>query len=215
MSQNRKVSVQEYAVAAAVYTGLSAEEIAENTGVEIGKTLEKKPRKPKETDAVKKKLESYAALQRKIDNQIQRLNTLKASMGSASTSKITGMPRGSGNGESKDARLVEKKDDLERKISQMEQKERELLDELEALIEQLENPDEQTVLEMHYIDRLRWWPICAALYSKEPDYEEKADKYLKRTFKLHGSALQALAKIYKPAENDGERLLEYADNPVV
>lgn len=214
MSQNRKVSVQEYAVAAG-YTNLSVEEIAEISGVEIGRTGEKKPKKPKETDAVKKKLESYAALQRKIDNQIQRLHTLEATMGSASTSKITGMPGGGGNGESKVERLVVKKDELKLKIRRMEQEERELLDELEALIEQLENPDEQTVLEMHYIDRLRWWPICAALYSKEPDYEEKADKYLKRTFKLHGSALLALAKIYKPDVNDGERLLEYADNPVV
>ena len=57
-------------------------------------------------------------------------------------------------------------------------------------------PDEQTVIEMHYLDHVKWWPICAALFSGEADYAEKADKYLKRTFKLHGSALQALAKIY-------------------
>lgn len=154
----------------------------------------KKPHK--ETYAVKAKLESYAALQRRIDNKVQRLNTLKASMGSTSTPNLTGMPGGGGNGESKVERLVIKMDDLERSIKRLELEEINLLDELEELIEQLDNPDEQTVIEMRYIDRLRWWPICAALYSGEDDYEEKADKYLKRTFKLHGSALQALAKVY-------------------
>ena len=155
-------------------------------------------KKPKITDAVKKKLESYAALQRKIDNQVQRLNMLEASMGSASTSKITGMPGGGGNGESKIERLIIKKDELVYKIKKLRREELELLDELEALIEQLQNPDEQTVIEMHYIDGLRWWPISKALFGNEPDYEENAQKYLKRCHKIHGSALLTLAKIYKP-----------------
>lgn len=157
-------------------------------------------RKPKETDAVKKKLESYAALQRKIDNKIQRLRTLEASIGSTSAPNMSGMPGGGGNGESKVERLVVKKDELERSIRRLEQEERELLNELEALIDRLEDPDHQIVIEMRYIDRLPWWPICAALYSREDDYELNAHKYLKRTFKRHGSALLALAKVYRVEE---------------
>ena len=64
------------------------------------------------------------------------------------------------------------------------------------MIDQLSDPDEQTAIEMRYIDGLRWWPICEALFSQESDYEEKADKYLKKTHKIHGSALLALSKIY-------------------
>ena len=89
-----------------------------------------------------------------------------------------------------------RKTELEEKIRDMVLEERRLRKELEDLIDAMKNPDEQTVIEMRYFDRAKWWPICAALYSTEPDYEEKADKYLKRTFKLHGSALQALARIY-------------------
>ena len=165
-----------------------------------GSDRAKKP--PKETDAVKAKLESYAALQRKIDNKIQRLKMLEASKGSTSSPNLTGMPSGGGNGESKIERYMVKKDDLERSIKRLEKRERELLDELDSMIEQLKNPDEQSVIEMRYIDRLKWWPICAALFSGEADYDEKADKYLKRTFKLHGAALQALAKIYKDIEKE-------------
>ena len=147
------------------------------------------------TDAAKELLQSYGALQRKIDNKHQRLRALVGTMGSPSTSSISGMPGGGGGNDSKVERLVLRKDNLAREIARLEQEERALLDRLEALIARLKNPDEQAVIEMHYIDGLRWWPICAALYSAEPDYELCADKYLKRAFKLHGSALQAIARM--------------------
>lgn len=154
-----------------------------------------KEKQPKETDEIKQRLESYATLQRKIDNQIERLENLIATMGSPSTQNLTGLPSGGGDGTSKIERQVARKDELEEKIRRMIKEERQLRGELEQLIEKLKNPDEQTVIEMRYIDRAKWWTVCAALYSTEPDYEEKADKYLKRTFKLHGSALQALARL--------------------
>lgn len=154
-----------------------------------------KDKQQKETDAIKQKLESYATLQRKIDNQIERLENLNATMGSPSTPNLTGLPSGGGDGTSKIERQVAKKDELEKKIRRMIMEERQLRKELEQLIETLKNPDEQTVIEMRYIDRAKWWTVCAALYSTEPDYNEKAAKYLKRTFKLHGSALQALARL--------------------
>ena len=147
----------------------------------------------KETDEIKQRLESYATLQRKIDNQIERLENLIATMGSPSTPNLTGLP--SRGGTSKIERQVARKDELEEKIRRMIKEERQLRAELEQLIEKLKNPDEQTIIEMRYIDQAKWWTVCAALYSTEPDYEEKADKYLKRTFKLHGSALQALARL--------------------
>lgn len=154
-----------------------------------------KEKQPKETDEIKQRLESYAALQRKIDNQIERLENLIATKGSPSTPNLTGLPSGGGDGTSKIERQVARKDELEEKIRRMIKEERQLRRELEQLIEKLKNPDEQTVIEMRYIDRAKWWTVCAALYSTEPDYNEKADKYLKRTFKLHGSALQALARL--------------------
>lgn len=156
-----------------------------------------KEKQPKETDAIKQKLESYATLQRKIDNQIERLENLNATMSSPSTPNLTGLPSGGGDGTSKSKieRQVAKKDELEKKIQRMIMEERQLRKELEQLIEALKKPDEQTVIEMRYIDQAKWWTVCAALYSTEPDYNEKSDKYLKRTFKLHGSALQAIARL--------------------
>lgn len=150
---------------------------------------------PKETDAIKHKLESFAALQRKIDNQIERLEQLKQTMGSPSSPNLGGGGGGSSDGVSKIERQIEKKDKLDRKIREMIGRESELRKELELLIEQLTKPDEQTVLEMRYLDRQNWWTICAALYGNRDDYQN-GEKYLKRTFKVHGSALQSLARLY-------------------
>ena len=153
-------------------------------------------KQPKETDAIKRKLEDYKVFQRKIDNQIERLQNLVATMGSPSTPNLSGLPSGGGDGTSKIERQVIKRTELEEKIRRMIEDERKKRVELEDMIDDMENPDEQTVIEMRYFDQAKWWPICEVLYSTEDDYEENADKYLKRTFKLHGSALQALARIY-------------------
>lgn len=153
-------------------------------------------KQPKETDAIRERLEDYAALLRRIDNQIERLETLTSTMGSSSTPNLTGLPSGGSGSTSKIERQVVNKAELEEKIRDMIREEEQTRSALEPLISSLTNPDEQTVIEMRYFDRAKWWQICAVLYATEPDYEEKADKYLKRTFRLHGSALQALARMY-------------------
>lgn len=155
---------------------------------------------PKETDAIKHKLESFAALQRKIDNQIERLEQLKQTMGSPSSPNLGGSGGGSSDGVSKIERQIERKDELERKIRELISRESEIRAELEQLIERLPKPDEQTVLEMRYLDRQNWWPICAALYGGREDYNQNGEKYLKKAFKVHGSALQSLARIYNATQ---------------
>lgn len=160
-------------------------------------------KKPKETEKIKKKLEHYTTYQRRIDNLIERLEYLEETMGSPSTPNLSGEPSGGGDGTSKTERQVLKKLELEQQIRDMiagEERERK---ELETLISLMGKPDEQTVIEMRYLDGAKWWAISAALYGNEVDYDEHEQRYLKRTFKIHGSALQSLAKVERkqnPAE---------------
>lgn len=70
-------------------------------------------KQPKETDEIKKKLESYAALHRRIDNQIERLENLEAVMGSISSPSFDGISGGGGDGTSKQERQVIQKVTLE------------------------------------------------------------------------------------------------------
>lgn len=155
-------------------------------------------KQPKKTDAIKEKLQHYATFQRRIENKIERLVYLESVMGSPSSPNLTGLPGGSGDGSSKTERQVVQKDELIQAIRDMQQEEYDERMELELLIGKMRNPDEQTVIEMRYFDHARWWAVCAALFGDMEDYEEHEKRYLKRTFKIHGSALQSLAKIYTP-----------------
>ena len=139
-------------------------------------------KQPKETDEIKKKLESYAALHRRIDNQIERLENLEAVMGSISSPSFDGISGGGGDGTSKQERQVIQKVTLEETIRRMITDEDRERSELEALISEMEKPDEQTVLEMHYFDAANWWTICAALHGSREgvhyDGEQKASDFL-------------------------------------
>ena len=135
-------------------------------------------KQPKETDEIKKKLESYAALHRRIDNQIERLENLEAVMGSISSPSFDGISGGGGDGTSKQERQVIQKVTLEETIRRMIADEDQERSELEALISEMEKPDEQTVLEMHYFDAANWWTVCAALHGSREDYDEHEQRYL-------------------------------------
>ena len=152
-------------------------------------------KQPKATDKIKEKLEHYKGFQRLIDNELARLDTLIATMGSISSPDFSGMPRGSGDGSSKEEREVLRKIELEDKIRRMTEEEAEIKEELDTLVEQLGDPDERALIEMRYFDRMNWWTISATLFGNEPDYDDHEKRYLKRAFKIHGSALQTLARI--------------------
>lgn len=162
--------------------------------------MSKKIKTEKETDAIKERLQSYAALQRRLDNKIERLVYLESITGSPSSPNLSGMPGGSGDGNSKTERQIIQKEELKSEIKDMTQRECEERTELERLVKEMQDPDEQTVIEMRYFDNVKWRPICDTLYSSNPDYIDKVDKYMKRIFKIHGSALQTLTRIQKQME---------------
>ena len=167
-------------------------------------------KQPKKTDEIKALLEEYKKLQKRIDNTEKRIECLELTMGAPSTPKYSGMPGGSRGGSSKTERDIIKKAELEEKLHDMYAEENRRREEIEGLIEQMEKPDEQTVIEMHYLDNAKWWPICEALYEDEPDYEENPQRYLKRTFKIHGSALQTLLRIYNAERGENMKREELA-----
>ena len=162
--------------------------------------MSKKTKTEKETDAIKERLQSYAALQRRIDNKIERLVYLESITGSPSSPNLSGMPGGSGDGNSKTERQIIQKEELKSEIKDMTRREYKERTELERLVKEMQDPDEQTVIEMRYFDNVKWRPICDALYSSNPDYIDKVEKYMKRIFKIHGSALQTLTRIQKQME---------------
>ena len=146
------------------------------------------------TKKIKARLQHYLAMLRDIDNQIERLDRMESTMTSPAGPDLTGMPRGSGTPTDRTGMMVIRKIELEDKIKASIKKERAENEAIEVMIEQLEKPDERAVLRLHYFDRAEWDEVTSVLYGDRADFVEKLEAYQKRTFRLHGSALLAIAK---------------------
>lgn len=142
----------------------------------------------------KERLQMYSAMQRDIDNQIERLERLQAVLGDPAAPSLSGMPRGGSGGTDKIGRKLERIDELETEIREAIERETREKAELEELICQLRDPDERAVLRMRYFDREGWGEIAEVLYSLESDYGEEPEKYQKRIFRIHGNALFNLGR---------------------
>ena len=149
---------------------------------------------------IKERLGEYTRLLREIDNQYERLGLMEMTMAAPPGSSMTGMPRGSGTPSDRTGLTVMRKMELEEQIKERLAEEREERAALEAMIRQVENPDERAVLRLRYFDRADWDGICAVLFSDRQDYLERIDSYQNRTYKAHGRALLRMAEILKETE---------------
>ena len=152
------------------------------------------------THDIKERLGKYTGLLREIDNQYERLGRMEISMAAPPGPDMTGMPRGSGTPTDRTGMMVLRKMELEEQIEERLAEEREERAALEAMIRQVENPDERAELRLRYFDRADWDGICAVLFSDRQDYLERIDSYQNRTYKAHGRALLRMAEILKDME---------------
>ena len=148
---------------------------------------------------IKERLGEYTRLLREIDNQYERLGLMEMTMAAPPGLSMTGMPRGSGTPSDRTGLMVMRKMELEEQIKERLAEEREERAALEAMIRQVENPDERAV-RLRYFDRADWDGICAVLFSDRQDYLERIDSYQNRTYKAHGRALLRMAEILKETE---------------
>ncbi len=187
MSKTNIVPVELYEIAADTVAGKNAPKAERQTT----------------TDEIKAFLRAYPTLQERIDKTEARIAFLDMCMGSPSASNMSGMPSGSRDRSSKQERDYIKKEELEERLGVMYAEENRLREEIEAVIERMEKPKEQSVIEMHYLDGAVWRDVSIALFGEEPDYDDNEQRYLKKTFKIHGSALQSFARIYDTQKGEG------------
>lgn len=147
------------------------------------------------TQKIKDRLADYTAMLRDIDNQIERLDRMTLTMADPPGPDMTGMPRGSGTPTDRTGMMVARKLELEEQIKESIAEERRENAAIERMIRKLDNPDERAVIRLRYFDRAGWDEIAGALFGDRQDYLDKEETYQKRTFRLHGRALLALAKV--------------------
>lgn len=147
------------------------------------------------TKDIKDRLAAYTAMLRRIDNQIERLERMEATMISPKAQRLDGMPRGGSGSGDRIADMLGRKEELEHKIREDIAEERAEYQILENMAEALPKPDETAVIQLRYFDRLSWPEVAETLFGSEPDYAEDSDVYMRRTLRIHGAALLGLAKM--------------------
>lgn len=166
-----------------------------------------------EAQTCRQYLERYRELCEAIDATEGRINALRDSMGSVSSPRFDGMPRGGGDNTSKVERLVLRLQGQEEELGRLREQENDLYWALDDIIKKIKNPKWEAIICMRYLDGMKWSKIVAAIYEKELDEEfvdEDAaiERFTKRTFKDHGFALLRLEEIW-PDEWEGEELEAY------
>ena len=144
--------------------------------------------------AVKRRLNRYREKERDIDTQIERLGRLETRLTGIRSPDISDMPKSHGAVDDPLVNLIAEKDELESKIRGDIKAHTEAWHEIEDILDTLTKSDEKAVIRVRYHDRESWSAVSKILFGKRRDFSEKADSYLRRVHKLHGSALVNLAK---------------------
>lgn len=155
------------------------------------------------TKKIKERLGAYLKLLREIDNQNERLDRMAITYGSPPGPDLSGMPRPKGGVSDRVGSAVAKKMELEEHVRDLEAEERRENAAIEAMLRQLDDPDERAVIRLHYFDRATWDDTAAALFGDQPDYIDRLETYQRRTYRLHGRALLKLASILEKEEQSG------------
>lgn len=152
--------------------------------------------------AIKERLNEYRENERDIDNQIERLERLVAKMTSTSAKPITDMPRTPGVAGDRMGVYIGQKEELENSIRAAIETQGQERSNIEGLLKTLRHSDERAVIRMRYMDQESWKAVSKMLFGNRPDYEEKEEAYLRRTHKVHGTALVDIAKALEQDEQE-------------
>ena len=134
----------------------------------------------------------------------QELEFAEQSYGDVKSPSYDGMPKS--QGDPRRSLMVEaviRKMELEERVKRKEAEIAADWAEIEPFIEQLQ-PIETLVMNLRYYYGAEWDDVCFNLYGKRRDYTIEVDRYMNRTFKIHGRALLTLSALMERKE-DGVR----------
>ena len=140
-------------------------------------------------------LMEYNEVIRRIDHTEDRIREYRETMYSPGSSSFDGMPRGKGDGTSRQERAMFRLEHMEEALKRLVEKEGGLYEKLDEAMQQLD-PDLEQLLSLRYFDGKDWKTISAALFKYQEGFDLKEEAYMKRTFKLHSKALQHLEQVY-------------------
>lgn len=145
--------------------------------------------------AIKARLTAYRKKEHDIDNELERLIRVEEKLLGLSSAGVTDMPKAHGvTVHDRTADLIVRKQEIEESIQQEMDEQRDEKERIESVLCQLQCPDEAAVIRMRYLDCEDWSSVVRMLFGRKQDYSDKEDSYMRRMFKLHGSALLHMAE---------------------
>lgn len=148
-------------------------------------------------EAIKKRLKQYMERERDIENQLERIDRMEAKLTSVGSPIFSDLPKSPSPSQQRMADLTDRKVDLEKKVAQAMERQKEERSKLEEIIDKLEVSDEKAVIRMKYFDSASWDGVLSMLFGCREDFLDKEESYRRRMYTLHGSALQNMGKIYQ------------------
>lgn len=147
---------------------------------------------------VKAWLNQYAEQVKHIDHLIDRADAMESRLRSPRTARLDGMPHGAGNDMDPTGTALGRLERLKAKIAEANKVERALYEERADAISQITGKrwsELQAVLELRYLEGMKWNDVNFSLFGNKEDFNEKEESYLRRSHLLHREALKALCAI--------------------
>lgn len=148
-----------------------------------------------DTDAVKYRLIEYRERAKDIESQTERLDRLEMKILSIGSPTLSDMPKSPSPPQDRTTALIADKIDLENDIRQAIADQRREKEAIEVILRKLRHSEERAVIRMRYFDGASWNDVVDMLFGGKDDFLGKEDTYLRRTHKIHGSALLNMAII--------------------
>lgn len=148
-----------------------------------------------DTDAVKYRLIEYRERAKDIEIQTERLDRLEMKILSIGSPTLSDIPKSPSPPQDRTTALIADKIDLENDIRQVIAEQRREKEAIEVILRKLRHSEERAVIRMRYFDGASWNDVVDMLFGGKDDFLGKEDTYLRRTHKIHGSALLNMAII--------------------
>lgn len=151
----------------------------------------------KSHENLKQWLHRYREFQCDADRLWDRLEDLQGRVESARTAHLDGLPHGNRGDADRIGAALAQVEEIETEAREAQATATAARREIDTAIRKITGrgwADRREVLRLRYIDGLRWEDAAERLFGDESAFWNKPEIFLRRTFKLHRSALEALAQ---------------------
>ncbi len=118
------------------------------------------------------------------------------------------MPHGGGYESDKTGRMLGEAEELEQIAQEQVMKSHHLYREINSEIDKITGrqwSDLRVVLKMRYLDGFSWEEVNQILWGKKPDFDDRTESYMRRTFRLYSEALAAIIPVLQGTTESEDR----------